>query len=87
MLDLDQFEERAAIMEFDGSLSRFAAESAAAREQGLERWEVRDAISKRHFEKTRDQRQGAERDAAHDLPGMQRPSAQEARSLPVGNVR
>ncbi|SMO69659.1 hypothetical protein [Paracoccus laeviglucosivorans] len=40
MLDIDQFEERAAICEFDGGMSRFAAETAAAREQGLARWEA-----------------------------------------------
>ena len=40
MFNIDQFEERAAICEFDGGMSRFAAETAAAREQGLARWEA-----------------------------------------------
>lgn len=37
---LDQFEERAAICEFDGGMSRFEAESAAAQEQGFARWQA-----------------------------------------------
>lgn len=39
-LDLDQFTERAAIREFCGGQTRFAAETGAAREQGLERWQA-----------------------------------------------
>lgn len=38
--DLDQWQERAAIMEFDGGLSRFAAETEAAKRQGKTRWEA-----------------------------------------------
>lgn len=33
--DIDAFEERAAIMQYDGGLSRSAAEDAAARAQGF----------------------------------------------------
>ena len=43
-LNVDQFTERAAICEFDGGMTRFAAETAAAREQGLERWQVMEEI-------------------------------------------
>lgn len=39
-LDVDAFEERAAIVEYEGGLSRFEAETQAAKEQGLERWEA-----------------------------------------------
>lgn len=38
--DLDAWAERSAIMEFDGGMTRFAAETAAARLQGLERWQA-----------------------------------------------
>lgn len=38
--DVDQFEERAAIAEFDGGATRFAAETMAAQEQGLARWQA-----------------------------------------------
>lgn len=33
--DIDAFEERAAIMEYDGGLSRFGAKDKAAQEQGF----------------------------------------------------
>lgn len=38
--NFDQFQERAAILEYGGGLNRFSAETAAAREQGLERWQA-----------------------------------------------
>lgn len=44
MLDLDAFAERAAIMEFDGGLSRFEAETEAARAQGVTRWQALEAL-------------------------------------------
>lgn len=47
MTDLDQFEERAAIMEFDGGMTRFRAETLAAQAQGKQRREVLDEIGKR----------------------------------------
>jgi hypothetical protein len=40
MMDIDAFQERAAIVEYDGGLSRFEAETLAAKEQRLERWEA-----------------------------------------------
>lgn len=36
----DHFQERAAILEYCGGMNRFSAETAAAREQGLERWQA-----------------------------------------------
>lgn len=55
MIDLDKYEERAAIMQFDGGLTQFAAETAAAKEQGHTRYEVihhakrkRDTIEEPH---------------------------------------
>lgn len=44
MFDPEAFEERAAIMEFDGGLSRFEAETLAARAQGLSRWQALRAV-------------------------------------------
>ena len=44
MLDLDQFLERAAIMEFCGGLSRFEAETQAAKAQGVTRWQALEAV-------------------------------------------
>ena len=89
-LDVDKFEERAAICEFDGGMSRFDAETAAAQEQGLARWqavklakEARDA-----------QRNGHSAGGGHSaapvareqrpvgLPGMQPASEEKNGSVP-----
>lgn len=86
-MNIDQFQERAAIMEFCGGMDRFRAETEAAREQGYQRWEFRNAISKRHTAAAGRQRPASERDATHHLPGMQPPQAQEAGSLSGGHVR
>ncbi len=43
MFDVDAFEERAAIVEYDGGLSRFRAETAAAAAQGVSRHEAIEA--------------------------------------------
>lgn len=42
--DIDAFEERAAIIEFDGGVSRFEAETLAAMAQGATRWQALEAI-------------------------------------------
>ena len=55
-MEIDNFLERAAIMEFDGGLSRYQAETKAAEAMGKKRWEVLLEISARHSEKPRDQR-------------------------------
>ena len=39
-VDLDAWHERAAIMDYDAGMSRFAAETAAAKAQGKTRCEV-----------------------------------------------
>lgn len=38
--DVDAWAERAAIMQYDGGMTRFAAETAAAKAQGLARWQA-----------------------------------------------
>jgi hypothetical protein len=43
MFDVDRFLERAAIMEFDGGLSRYQAETEAAKAQGVPRWQAMKA--------------------------------------------
>ena len=87
MLDLDQFEERAAICEFDGGMTRFAAETAAAKEQGVARWqamqEVRNAQRVGIAGGSADQADGVARQRdANDMPGLQRASEEKARSVP-----
>ena len=92
MFDLDSFEERAAIMEFCGGLSRFDAETQAAKAQGLTRWqalmEVRNANGTGNFEQGGDHRQAMVRKSRQDgLPGMQRQQEEENGPLPERNEK
>lgn len=65
MIDIDAFEERAAIMQFDGGLSSFKAETLAAEAQGKRRFEVLDEIRKRNSTR--------QRDHGSSVAGKQRP--------------
>ena len=38
--DVDAWAERSAIMQYDGGMTRFTAETAAAKAQGLARWQA-----------------------------------------------
>lgn len=87
--DADAFEERAAIMEFDGGMSRFKAETEAARLQGVERWqalkltkEAIDAHGERHLAGggNTDASMAGERGAG-DMPGMQPAPEEENRPM------
>lgn len=82
-IDFGEFEERSAIMEFDGGLSRFEAETRAAAAQGLKRHEVLDAIRNRNSARGRDIRQAVDgKPGSDDLPGMQRAPEEEDRPVP-----
>ena len=76
-MDLEAFEERAAIMEFDGGLSRFEAETLAAQAQGYQRHEVMNEIRKRNSEQARHHGSSAGRVAADAMPRVQPWQAQE----------
>lgn len=83
MIDVDTFEERAAIMEFDGGMTRFRAETEAARAQGYQRWEVLDEIRKRNSQGQRDSRSavaGQLRSGA--VSGVQPAPEEENRPMP-----
>lgn len=88
--DHDRFEERAAIMEFDGGRSRFAAETDAAAEQGLARWqalqlvkEATNANGNRHSAGSRYTDTAlAGQPRTNDMPRMQRRTAKENRPMP-----
>lgn len=86
-MDIDAFEERAAIMEFDGGMSRFGAETAAARAQGYQRHEVMNAIRKRDHAKARDHDTGAARNAADQVSGVQPAEAKEGGPLPERDLQ
>lgn len=86
VIDLDRFEDTAAWLEFCDGMSRFAAETEAARRQGFKRYEVMNAIRERNSERGGDIACPAVRNAAYDVSDVQRASAQEARPLPVGQL-
>lgn len=76
--DVDAWSERAAIMEYDGGLSRFRAETLAAEAQGVKRWEALGNVANRVVEQARHQREAmAQRAGKNDMPGMQPHPAKE----------
>jgi hypothetical protein len=77
MIDLDTFEERAAIMEYCGGMTRFEAETKAAQAQGATRWEAMDAIRKRDTGKAQHQREAHVGNGSNNLPRVQRPTEKE----------
>lgn len=82
MIDVEAFEERAAIQEYDGGLSRFQAETEAARAQGLSRWEAIGAISGRLVERARDKRSVAGQPRTNDVSRVQPDAEEKARPVP-----
>lgn len=71
-MDLDAWIERASIMEYEGGMSRFRAETLAAQAQGFQRKEVQVEIERRrNLAKARDQRPADERDDKGALSGVQ----------------
>ena len=78
MIDLDAFEERAAIMQYDGGMSRYQAETEAARAQGKTRWEVLD-YAKRIGNPANggDSGQADARNGEDNLPGVQSRAAKQ----------
>jgi len=82
--DLDAFEERAAIIEYDGGLTRFRAETLAAQAQGVAR---HDAIRIRNSQTARDIGSQAARKPAGDMPRVQPAPAQEKRSVSERDVQ
>lgn len=77
-------------MEFDGGLSRFEAETQAAKAQGLSRWQAMEAI--RNEDGKRNPAIGGDRGATHvrhgsdDMPGVQRATAEQGGPVSVGVV-
>lgn len=90
MFDRDAFEERAALIEFDGGLSRFEAETQAAKAQGLTRWqalaEVRNADGKRNPASGGDHGSAHVGNGSDNLPRVQRQPQEQDGSMLVGVV-
>ena len=86
----DAFAERAAIMEFDGGLSRFEAETLAAKAQGLTRWQAMGAMKNAERggnpQPARDQRPAMVGNGSGAVSGVFSASAKQNGSLPVGDV-
>ena len=87
MFDIDQFEERAAIMEHNGGLSQFAAETAAAKAQGKTRWEAMNAVRMGHSAKARNHSEATAGQPADNLPAMQRGTEKQNRPLSERGVQ
>ena len=86
-MNIEAWDERAAIMEFEGGMTRFEAETKAAREQGFERWEIAHEISRRDTGKASHsgaQHVGQSEDA---VPAMQSPKEEKARCMFERNVQ
>ncbi len=78
IFDQDAFEERAAIMEYLGGLSRFRAETLAAAAQGVTRWEALSHVANRVVEQARDPRSALARQTGQDaMPEVQPLPAEE----------
>lgn len=80
--DPDAFEERAAIMEYEAGMTRFDAETRAARAQGVNRWEAIGHVARRIVEAARDNRAVAGQSRADDVPAMQRQPEKENGPVP-----
>ena len=90
MFDLDAWAERAAIMEFDGGLSRFAAETEAAKAQGVTRWQALEGLKNAnligHSGKGGNIGSEAVRHGADNLPGMQRDAKEQGGPVPERHI-
>jgi hypothetical protein len=86
-LEMDLWQERAAILEFDAGMSRFQAETKAAEAMGRKRWEFINEDSQRDIGRGRNIGQTASGNAEDGLPGMQLASKKEKRSVPSGDIQ
>lgn len=81
--DIDQFENTAAWLEYCDGMSRFQAETEAARRQGLQRWEIINAKRNGNFERGGDNRQAVAGQQRPDaMPGVQPASEKENGPMP-----
>ena len=86
MMDRDQFEQTAAWLEYCDGMSRFEAETEAARRQGYKRHEVINANGIGHSARGRDNGQAAARQPADNVSRVQPAPTQEIRSMLVGLI-
>lgn len=86
MIDRGQFEQTAAWLEYCDGMSRFEAETEAARRQGYKRHEVINANGIRNSQRGGDNRQAPAGHAEDGVSRLQSPSAQEIRPVSIGVI-
>ena len=88
MIDVDQFENTAAWLEHCDGMTRFQAETEAARRQGVLRKEAMQDVknSERDTQGQRHNNAPDEWNNSHDMPAMQSHTAQQERPLPKRDV-
>jgi hypothetical protein len=87
-LEIELWEERAAIMQYDAGLSCFEAETKAADGMGRKRWELVNAQRERNSASLGDRARAVEgQSRQNNVPGMQRGTAQKSRSVPERNAQ
>lgn len=86
MIDLHDWEERSAIREYCGGMTRFEAETETSKEFGVNRWEVRHAITRRDFKQAPDTGEQTAGDNANNLSEMLTHSQKQERQMPIGDV-
>jgi hypothetical protein len=87
-LEIELWEERAAIMQYDGGLSRFEAETKAADGMGRKRWELVNAQRERNSASFGNRARAVEgQSRPNNVPGVQRGTAQENRFVPERNAQ
>ena len=90
MIDVDLFQERAAILEYEAGLSRYQAETEAARAQGVARWQAMKAVADANIggnpASGRDHGAAVARDGANDLPRVQSAQAEQVGPVPERDV-
>lgn len=86
MFDMDQFENTAAWLEHCDGMSKFSAETEAARRQGMKRFEVMNENSKRDIGGCRNIGSIPERKPADNLSRVQPVSEKENGPVPKRDV-
>ena len=81
MFDRDDFEQTAAWLEFCDGMTRFAAETEAAKRQGVKRHDII-----RNLPKARDHGSQLQRHSEVSVSRVQPHQTQQARQVPVGDV-
>lgn len=89
MIDVDQFENTAAWLEYCDGMSRFQAESEAARRQGVLRKEALQNVKddQRNSQGQRHIGSAHKRNNSNDMPAMQPHPAQQKRPMPERDVQ